>query len=567
MKLSNKYIQLTLILIFASVIKLNAWVAPILASPANASANWSGLTLDWGAVSNSQFYQLQVDTTPLFNSPVKFNVTKSYINNSGLNGDTQHYIEDLYFGKTYYWRVRAYITNDTSLWVQSNFTTNNFVTTNTPTNSTINWTGLIVDWSSHNGVKFYDLEADTSINFNSPALKTATKAYINTTSINADTQHYLFDTYFGKTYYWRVRARNTVDTTVWSVVKDFKTADFVNLSSPPDGWLNISTAGVLLNWNTHTEVSKYQMQLDTTNAFNSPLLLNVSKTYINNTSINADTEHQTATLLTNRVYYWRVRAINLVDTSSWTGRVFSTGNCVPPLQPSTIEGLSTICGGANNTYSTMAISGATGYVWSLPVGWTGTSTTNTIIVIGNSTGNISVTATNSCGISIPQNFQVNVNTVNTNVTNVGLVLTANAASATYQWIDCNNGNSNISGQTSQTYTATSSGNYAVIVTENGCSDTSACYSVITTEIDIKNFEATIQVFPNPSSTQLRIYVEGNISYPISLTIYSTKGEVILEKEIANAKSFVNHNLTSGIYFYTLGTNQQLLKNGKLIIQK
>ena len=60
---------------------------------------------------------------------------------------------------------------------------------------------------------------------------------------------------------------------------------------------------------------------------------------------------------------------------------------------------------------------------------------------------------------------------------VGATITANQNGATYQWIDCNNGNTPIAGQTNQSFTATVSGNYSVIVTQNNCSDTSSCYSI------------------------------------------------------------------------------------------
>ena len=48
-------------------------------------------------------------------------------------------------------------------------------------------------------------------------------------------------------------------------------------------------------------------------------------------------------------------------------------------------------------------------------------------------------------------------------------MTSDIAGAAYAWIDCNDNNSLISGATSQTYTATYNGEFAVIVTEGGCS--------------------------------------------------------------------------------------------------
>jgi hypothetical protein len=46
--------------------------------------------------------------------------------------------------------------------------------------------------------------------------------------------------FFGKNYYWRVRARNLVDTTSWSTQWTFNTNDYVTLSSPAEAQLNVA---------------------------------------------------------------------------------------------------------------------------------------------------------------------------------------------------------------------------------------------------------------------------------------------------------------------------------------
>src|SRR5690606_3645392 len=51
---------------------------------------------------------------------------------------------------------------------------------------------------------------------------------------------------------------------------------------------------------------------------------------------------------------------------------------------------------------------------------------------------------------------------------------ANQGGATYQWLDCNNGNLPIGGATGQTYVPVVTGNYAVQVTIGGCTETSGC---------------------------------------------------------------------------------------------
>lgn len=57
--------------------------------------------------------------------------------------------------------------------------------------------------------------------------------------------------------------------------------------------------------------------------------------------------------------------------------------------------------------------------------------------------------------------------IDVTVGQVGPTLSANNSGATYQWVDCDNGNAPITGATSQSFTPSNSGNYAVIITEGG----------------------------------------------------------------------------------------------------
>ncbi len=57
------------------------------------------------------------------------------------------------------------------------------------------------------------------------------------------------------------------------------------------------------------------------------------------------------------------------------------------------------------------------------------------------------------------------NQIDNTVVVSGSTITSNAVNVTYQWIDCDNGNNHITGETGISYTATTNGNYAVIVTD------------------------------------------------------------------------------------------------------
>jgi sugar lactone lactonase YvrE len=186
--------------------------------------------------------------------------------------------------------------------------------------------------------------------------------------------------------------------------------------------------------------------------------------------------HQSFIATTQGNYAVIVTQNGCTDTSTCFMVDTATGSV--PSTPGAIQGSASICYGSTEIYSVSPVSGATSYTWTLPNGWNGTSTTDTIIATSGVSGNISVTANNSFGPSPAQTIHVTVNTVDTSVTQSGLMLTANATGAAYVWINCN-GRIPVTGATHQSFTATTQSNYAVIVTQNGCTDTSACFMVDT----------------------------------------------------------------------------------------
>ena len=81
--------------------------------------------------------------------------------------------------------------------------------------------------------------------------------------------------------------------------------------------------------------------------------------------------------------------------------------------PGSISGAANICSGTSQQYSIVVVSGAASYIWTFPSGWSATSATNTTsisLTTGNTSGNISVQAVNSCGNSAPADIAVTVNT-------------------------------------------------------------------------------------------------------------------------------------------------------------
>lgn len=112
----------------------------------------------------------------------------------------------------------------------------------------------------------------------------------------------------------------------------------------------------------------------------------------------------------------------------------------------------------------------------------------------------------------------------------------------YYWLDCDNSMNPIPGENGSSFTANTSGNYALTVTnEFGCSDTTECFSIITSGIsEISN---KIKISPNPASSYLII---DGIEKSTKLFLYDATGREVLK---TNNKQFVDlTDISNGTYF-------------------
>lgn len=181
-------------------------------------------------------------------------------------------------------------------------------------------------------------------------------------------------------------------------------------------------------------------------------------------------------------------------------------------------------------------------------------------------GTYTATLINSKGCDSLLTLNLTVIKIDIGVTNFPPVLTANTTIGTYQWLNCNNGFSKIAGQTGRTFTATTNGNYAVEITQNGCKDTSACINL--TGIGINNIEKDeLRIFPNPVNDKLIIEFskeENNTE----VIIKSLTGQ-ILSSLVVNSSNQHEISLAAypaGVYFIEIKRNssetviRKVLKN-------
>lgn len=150
-------------------------------------------------------------------------------------------------------------------------------------------------------------------------------------------------------------------------------------------------------------------------------------------------------------------------------------------------------------------------------------------------------------------IDLTIQPIDTNVTVSGTTITNSSQIGTYQWIDCTT-NQPIPGATSAAFMPIIGGNYAVVISHNGCSDTSACTAITLTSIGEIQNEKSIYIYPNPANNRLNIALEKSVN-SVSVRIINTTGQVVWSKHINTAHLVevdVQH-LNSGVYLVEIET--------------
>lgn len=123
-------------------------------------------------------------------------------------------------------------------------------------------------------------------------------------------------------------------------------------------------------------------------------------------------------------------------------------------------------------------------------------------------------------------IHVTITNVNKGVTrNMNtLIAQTNNGSAQFQWLDCKQNYSIISGETQKQFTPSINGEYAVAVTENNCKDTSSC---VLFEINgnkvLQLSQLTIQ--PNPSRGQFNLITSSTL-HQVEISIVDIQGKTV-----------------------------------------
>jgi hypothetical protein len=198
------------------------------------------------------------------------------------------------------------------------------------------------------------------------------------------------------------------------------------------------------------------------------------------------------------------------------------------------------------TVGTDVVTACQSHQWIDGITYTSSTSSPTHILAGS----------NGCDSTVSLNLTI-IN-VNISVVQNGTTLTAQASSATFFWIDCST-MAIVPGQMSSVFTPTTNGIYAVIVTQNGCSDTSSCYTVSGIDLDENEMGLKLKVVPNPNHGDFKL-IRSDASNDSKLVIYSSDAKVIYQGNWSAGKDEkrMNLDLSPGIYHAALTDRNQTL---------
>ncbi len=164
-----------------------------------------------------------------------------------------------------------------------------------------------------------------------------------------------------------------------------------------------------------------------------------------------------------------------------------------------------------------------------------------------SNGSYSATIPNAVGCDSVITINLVFSTFNTGVSSNGDSLNAIGSGLSYQWLDCDSGFVAIPNATNQSFVPTTSGNYAVQLSDGTCQDTSACTNVVIVGLDLGR-ELEAYLFPNPTNSVFQVQF-GSEMQAVRVRVTDVSGKVLLEKDATNTdKVQLELEAASGMYF-------------------
>jgi hypothetical protein len=147
----------------------------------------------------------------------------------------------------------------------------------------------------------------------------------------------------------------------------------------------------------------------------------------------------------------------------------------------------------------------------------------------------------------------------TTVTKTGLNLSADATGVSYQWVDCNKNDAPILGEIYQTYSPSATGDYAVKLTKDNCTDKSVCYNVKIGGVN-RPLNNQVTIYPNPSQNQVTLSFMEPVKHA-AIKLYNSNGQLVFEETEVFGKHYQLNmlQLSKGIYVVEISQESKVLR--------
>ncbi len=277
-----------------------------------------------------------------------------------------------------------------------------------------------------------------------------------------------------------------------------------------------------------------------------------------------------------------------------TGAARSLALTTATTQPLAITGSTLTCGLTSANYSIAAVTGATGYTWTVPAGaniYSGQNTTAMVMTFTSPlSGNIGVSATNGCTTSLVRTLTVSklepipsiITGPATGLCGLGTATysIAPVAGATgYTWaVPTGMSITSPQGTTSITVNSatTATTGFVKVSAQNNCGSsgqkslTVTCAESISMESQAIADKMFSELYPNPTTNEFTIEVTSEVDNALVVDVYDVLGNLLKHEihQLNGGRSKMKTNITSfneGIYFArVLDKDNNILYTQKII---
>ncbi|XWN38427.1 MAG: T9SS type A sorting domain-containing protein [Balneola sp.] len=274
--------------------------SPALTSPSDNATDQPLTTIvRWNSVTYASNYRVELSSDSLFSTTLLDSTTS--------NSQTSMLLPDLDYDIKYFWRV--YASNATGESAASS--SRSFITEDglpdvpqltSPVNNATDLDTLVsFQWNTANDAEAYEIQVATDSEFNILFFEDSLSATM--------VDDIKFE--FASSYYWRVRAVNSVGESGWTSVRIFSVREqepeIPQLLLPADDEVDVDTLTTFV-WNNAERANSYTLEISTDSLFGNFFLEE-------NTS---DTTENVGGMEFQKEYFWRVKSSNSAGESEYS---------------------------------------------------------------------------------------------------------------------------------------------------------------------------------------------------------------------------------------------------------